>query len=202
MSLHFDEAKGVFRIRLRKGGHRIAKTLPKGTSDATAKEVHAKLINDLQRTHHSTHQIEGWDEQINLASADTKSWMAQAMIRARRRAKAKGVQFKLLPEHFEFICRRSGGRCEVTGIPFSDKVVGPKNSRPYRQSLDRIDSSGIYTLENCRLVLTAVNLAMGAWGEEVIQNIACGLVLNRFYPPWMDNHTLDFRTPKNRKAPG
>ena len=39
-------------------------------------------------------------------------------------------------------------------------------------SLDRIDSSKGYTVENCRLVCTAVNLAMNEWGEDVLERIA------------------------------
>lgn len=66
---------------------------------------------------------------------------------------------------------RAAGACEVTGIPFSlDR--GESGRRPYAPSLDRRDSSGGYTSENCRLVCVAVNVAMNEWGAELLLRIA------------------------------
>lgn len=72
---------------------------------------------------------------------------------------------------------RSRGRCEVTGIPFTYERLGkgPNAKAPWGMSIDRIDSRQGYTVQNCRLVCTAVNLAMNEWGEDGLARIA------RFY---------------------
>jgi hypothetical protein len=49
-------------------------------------------------------------------------------------------------------------KCEATGIPFDNSYEGTFiNMNPYAPSIDRIDSNKEYTIDNCRLVLTAFN---------------------------------------------
>ena len=38
--------------------------------------------------------------------------------------------------------------------------------------MDRIDPNEFYTLNNCRLVMVAVNFGMNAWGLEVYLKLA------------------------------
>ncbi|MEE8363493.1 MAG: hypothetical protein V3S18_05415, partial [Dehalococcoidia bacterium] len=42
--------------------------------------------------------------------------------------------------------------------------------------IDRIDSAGSYTIDNVQLVCTAVNFARGQWGDDVLRQIAYGIV--------------------------
>ncbi|MDF1586493.1 hypothetical protein [Marinimicrococcus flavescens] len=66
-----------------------------------------------------------------------------------------------------------GGRCAVTGLPFRETSVGQGAARrPFAPSLDRIDPTLPYALDNCRLVLQAVNFALNAFGDEVFLEIA------------------------------
>jgi hypothetical protein len=66
-----------------------------------------------------------------------------------------------------------GGRCALTGLPFRETQVGSGRARrPYAPSLDRIDPEKHYFLENCRLVLQAVNFALNAWGDDVFFEMA------------------------------
>jgi hypothetical protein len=74
------------------------------------------------------------------------------------------------------LAARSGGRCELTGVPFSDhRPLGCKRA-PFAPSVDRIDPRRGYLMENCRLVCFAVNVALNQWGEETMRRFALGLI--------------------------
>lgn len=75
---------------------------------------------------------------------------------------------------------RCNGRCELTGIAF-DTSRETWNRRPYSPSLDRVDSSQGYTLDNCRIVCVAINIALNEWGEDVYRYVA-GKYLARSAP--------------------
>lgn len=66
-----------------------------------------------------------------------------------------------------------GGRCAITRLEFTDEKVGTGRARrAFAPSLDKIDPEGAYTVDNCRLVILAVNFALNAWGEEVYLRLA------------------------------
>lgn len=78
---------------------------------------------------------------------------------SRRSAEKKGLEYDLTPEWFKERCK---GVCEVTGIPFSHDPPREKNSKnPLGPSINRIDTEKGYTKDNCRVVLYAVNRALG-----------------------------------------
>lgn len=62
-----------------------------------------------------------------------------------------------------------GGRCIVSGLPFSYTRGLPTKDRrnPYAPSVDRINCSIGYTKRNCRLVVLAVNIALNLWGDDL-----------------------------------
>ena len=65
------------------------------------------------------------------------------------------------------------GRCAITGLKFSNEKIGAgKAKRVFAPSVDRIDPAEGYSLENCRLVMVAVNFAMNSWGEETYLRLA------------------------------
>lgn len=75
------------------------------------------------------------------------------------------------------VWERCEGRCAVSGLPFNEKIVGTgKAKRPFAPSLDRINRSKGYTVDNVRLVYAVANFAMNAWGEDPVRALAEGLV--------------------------
>jgi hypothetical protein len=99
--------------------------------------------------------------------------------RAKRNAKVRGMEWAITPDDINHLIARCRGRCEVSGIPLTVSWGGArKKNRPYAPSLDRIDSSKGYTLDNCRIVCVAVNLAMSEWGESVLRRIARAMCRN------------------------
>lgn len=78
--------------------------------------------------------------------------------------------------------------CEVSGIAFDESTGdegdgGPRgkktNRRPFRKSLDRRDPLGGYTDDNCRVVCSAVNGALGDYGDDVLLSICLSTVAKR-----------------------
>lgn len=96
----------------------------------------------------------------------------KAMVAARHRAKTLGRAYELTAEEEESIILRSGGKCELTGIQFSDKKPRGCRKAPFKPSLDRISSRRGYTYDNVRLICSAMNNALGQWGEPVFRRIA------------------------------
>jgi hypothetical protein len=71
------------------------------------------------------------------------------------------------------VWERCEGRCAVSGLAFSEVLVGTGWARkPYAPSLDRIDRSRGYEPDNVRLVTAVANFAMNAWGLEPVLDLA------------------------------
>jgi hypothetical protein len=65
--------------------------------------------------------------------------------------------------------------CAVTGLPFDLSPKPPGEGRRQKwssPSLDRIKSDSSYTAGNWRVVLFAVNCALGTWGDDVLSLIS------------------------------
>jgi hypothetical protein len=110
------------------------------------------------------------------------------------RARGSGRKFNLRPLETFDLYRKQQGLCAVTGLPFDDTRHGETLVRPFIPSLDRIDARKGYVRGNVRLVLAAVNFAIGQWGSPLFITIARAAVkqweltqaLNR---PISDNET-------------
>jgi uncharacterized CHY-type Zn-finger protein len=73
----------------------------------------------------------------------------------------------------EWVKEKLSGKCELTGMPFdfeSGKKMGRFN--PFSPSIDRIIPGSHYTKENCRMILTALNVGINFWGEAIYREIA------------------------------
>ena len=93
-------------------------------------------------------------------------------LAAKKRATHDGRDFSITRDELTRIAQRQGWRCAVSGIEFSHDKARDHFRSPWRPSLDRIDASRGYVPGNVRLVLVAVNIAMGEWGEATFLEIA------------------------------
>lgn len=101
-----------------------------------------------------------------------------AFVAARQRAKASGLPFSLSESWIED--RIVAGRCELSGIEFT-YGRSPKGCRnnPFAPSVDQIVPGLGYTEANSRLVLAALNNALGEWGEDILEKVALGFLGKR-----------------------
>lgn len=112
-------------------------------------------------------------------------WAIALYKNAKKNAKQRKIGFLLTEQDFLVLAKRSQGCCEVSGIPF-DFYSHVKSARgivrkPFYPSLDRVESSQCYFLENCRLVSTAVNYALSCWGESTLVFISRHIVQRNGY---------------------
>jgi hypothetical protein len=80
-------------------------------------------------------------------------------------------------DYLETVWKRQNGRCALSGLIFHDEIFPDVFvKKPFAPSIDRIDCLGSYVKENIQLVCTAVNFARGQWGDDVLKQVAYGIV--------------------------
>lgn len=119
----------------------------------------------------ASHTTSGYNFQV------VPDWCYTLLAECKKRASRKNVEYALDKEFMIHLLRRSGWKCEVSGIPFEFGIKENKGyNLPYHPSLDRIDSSKGYTPDNIRIVCLAANIAMNTWGDQVLLRLAQGVV--------------------------
>lgn len=121
--------------------------------------------------------------QKRQAANGPNGWVARfvrgLVYRAKISATARGVEFSIDEADALACLERASYRCAVTGIDFNLDQHGNTTKRPFAPSIDRIDSKNGYTRTNIRIVCAAANVAIGAWGEDVLFRIASSMVKHR-----------------------
>ncbi len=110
---------------------------------------------------------------------DTSAAIKKALKRSATRAQQKGWDFDLTLEWAEGILENNDYRCPMTGIPFMKLCEQRGAMHPFAPSIDRIDTSQGYTQDNTRIVLTAINIMMSDWGEDVMDEVFAGYLRNK-----------------------
>jgi hypothetical protein len=96
------------------------------------------------------------------------------MAHAKYRAKKNGLDFGLTLEYLLELNDKQHGLCAISGISLNWE----SGKRPFdRASIDRIDSSKGYTLDNTQLVLDSVNRAKSDLPQEQFLEL-CKLIVN------------------------
>lgn len=119
--------------------------------------------------------------QIKAASfGDVEAYLPMLYRETRKGALRRGIEWTLSLDDLGKMLAETGGVCAVSGVPF-DLLYRPNKRRPFAPSIDRIECPRPYSLENCRLVCVAVNLAMNEWGATTLERIA--MSMSQFMPP-------------------
>lgn len=100
-------------------------------------------------------------------------WAVQTISDAKKRARARNIDFDINAVFVLDMLERQEYRCAVSGIQFSDVEVNDAHKRPYMPSVDRIECSKGYTRDNVRIVCVAVNTMLQDWGDSVFHEIVC-----------------------------
>jgi hypothetical protein len=104
----------------------------------------------------------------------TNGRFTQLLHSARTRAKTKGLDYNLTLEWLLDTYEKQNHVCLLTGLPFdfSHNLSLARSFAPFSPSLDRIDPKKGYTIDNVRLVVTAINLALNNFGEDTFTKVA------------------------------
>lgn len=108
-----------------------------------------------------------------------REWIsAELFANTKRRAKNKGMEFDISLDYINSMFDESKGKCTLTGIPFNVyRNIGTQyRTRPWVPSIDRIDCKRGYVQGNVRLVVNAANVAMSDFGEDILTEIAKGII--------------------------
>jgi len=105
--------------------------------------------------------------------------LTKAVDRARVRAKRRGLPFDLDFADLEGLWQVQDGHCAISGIAFHDLRFDEAFVKyPFAPSLDRVVPTKGYVSGNVRLVCTAANFARNEWGDDVLRQVAHGIVAN------------------------
>jgi hypothetical protein len=98
--------------------------------------------------------------------------LRRALPAAKQRAAKRHLPFDLTEEWALEQIKRQDFKCALTGILFQAEDDDPGRLRAYAPSLDRIDCSKGYTIDNVRIVIVAINIMLLDWGEEIFHRVA------------------------------
>lgn len=137
-----------------------------------------------------------WIQYIERLVLDKSSWIWRLWHHIKERQYHSKKRNRVIEANLEFedlldLMLSTNGRCQVSGIPFSDYKPPDSRSSPYIPSIDRIDPKIGYVKGNCRIVCFCVNLAMNEWGDEVIEMIGMSFIYKKLVSDYFDK--IDFK---------
>lgn len=124
------------------------------------------VATQWQKDHKDIHNKRRLDQRY----ASPRSRAFGMLSSAKSRAKKKFLDFNLTK--LWVIQKLEAGCCELSGIPFDFTRSEKSNFNPLSPSIDRIDNSKGYTFDNCRVILTALNVALSEYGLDLYIKIA------------------------------
>ncbi len=118
-----------------------------------------KACDKVRRAHH-TEELSAYQKQYR----STKHGRAALLLSmAKHRAKKIGVKFDLDIGWVE--AKLLYGKCALSGVDFVyESENGLRGARA--PSIDRVESVGGYTKDNCRVILWQINAAKQQWSDD------------------------------------
>lgn len=105
------------------------------------------------------------------AQYDPRLFVAYLFESCKRGALDRNIPFHITKEDVTRMCIESNGKCALSGLPLSSEY-----NNPMKASIDRIDSSKGYTVENVQLVGSMVNKAKNDLTTELFVILCKGVV--------------------------
>lgn len=166
----------IWWIKARINGRSLRKSTKTGDIHRAAVFRDA-LLSEMQQSFVSGE----WKKHVLAQVGSSSSWLRRTHSRIRRRSRIRKWPNVLSKSELIHLMLQSNGKCAISGIDFERSIT--QSRQPTSISIDRIDSKQGYTIENCRLVLLAINLGMCEWGEEEFLGICMAVagtsLLNR-----------------------
>lgn len=141
-----------------------------------AQEVHARFITQLRQHQGSALVLSVDDELVHNSEWDKLikaelnkgdgGFVGLLCRRSASRAKQYGMTALLTYADVSKLLMSSNGYCTITGAPLSFSGV-----TWFKPSLDRIDNTKGYSLDNVRVTCIIANLAMNKWGEVALRQM-------------------------------
>lgn len=100
--------------------------------------------------------------------------MSRRRTDARKRALRHDLTFDLSVESLVELWEQQEGRCALSGQLMELGSTGQRE--PWTASIDRIDATRGYTMDNVRLVTWMVNRALASWSDEALLQMCRGVV--------------------------
>jgi hypothetical protein len=125
---------------------------------------------------------ENGERVVAAVSEDWPAIVAEIVDRQRAHARKRGLPFEIDADYVLRLMAASRFRCPVSGVPFTwsrDQIL---SRGPWSPSVDRIDNHHGYIRGNIRVVCLAANIAMNAWGYDVLLRLANGVVASHLNP--------------------
>jgi hypothetical protein len=97
---------------------------------------------------------------------------------ARKGATRRGIDFTISEQDIHDLWDRQKGLCAVSGMPMSLEHGTVANHNLRKVSVDRIDNSRGYHIDNIQLVIWQVNCAKASGNLESLVEMAQGIVAN------------------------
>jgi hypothetical protein len=107
---------------------------------------------------------------------DPEKFLVYIMSLAQRRANKHNREYTITPDFIIGRAKKLGFKCEKTGIPF---VFDETKKHPFSVSIDRIDSSGGYTPDNCQLVCFMYNQCKNEWHDDHVHDFCIAYAASR-----------------------
>lgn len=160
----YNDRHGTRRVYFRRKGIRLA--LPSDTTSPEFAAAYARFLG----------AAEGGDKHDPATFTRAAARLYKS---AKRRSTERGIVFDLSKKALLDLLLKHNGKCAVTGLPLDFRRFSLAGPGPYSPSLDRVKPSDGYTVSNVRVTCFAVNVALHAWGEDVLATIAAAFLKKR-----------------------
>jgi hypothetical protein len=117
-------------------------------------------------------QIKATSKQRATLEVDVERFLNDAITRAKNRAKKKNIPCTISKEDLRQKFNETDWKCAISKIP-----VTMKHHDRFKASIDRIDSSKGYTLDNIQIVAACVNMAKSAGTDKELIEM-CKAIVN------------------------